>query len=269
MSLGVLEAVRNLFGGDLANVPVIMSYTNWDSRHRRLQMHDWAKLDDLVDWLRQVRYMGFHVRVNRDHIKQLYAVIIVRAPFSATQRFPEGVLYVDVDNVHVRTLIDQIVLSLDLPIRHIDQIVDLIDQIVLSLDMPDRQIEKGGMAYDSSDAKRAFDVGMQSLMAAMLSEEDAAGAQVGLARKVQAEVGEKAIYLFDQIGYFNNASQVVIADIRVVTRDDDFAILSVAAQGAFLTSNTYCQFTVDPSAVVIDNIGVKLAPVRPTVTLVD
>ncbi|KAF6208317.1 hypothetical protein GE061_016771 [Apolygus lucorum] len=154
MSLGVLEAVRNLFGGDLANVPVIMSYTNWDSRHRRLQMHDWAKLDDLVDWLRQVRYMGFHVRVNRDRIKQLYAVIIVRAPFSATQRFPEGVLYVDVDNVHVRTLIDQ---------------------IVLSLDMPDRQIEKGGMAYDSSDAKRAFDVGVQSLMAAMLSEEDAAG----------------------------------------------------------------------------------------------
>ncbi|KAF6208318.1 hypothetical protein GE061_016772 [Apolygus lucorum] len=72
-------------------------------------------------------------------------------------------------------------------------------------------------------------------------------AQVRLAQTVQAEVSNSSIYLFDQIGYFNNASQIVIADVRVVLKDDDYAVLSVAAQGAFLTANTYCQFTTDPS----------------------
>lgn len=79
-----------------------------------------------------------------------------------------------------------------------------------------------------------------------------------LARKVQVAVVGKSVYLFDEVNYFGDAVDQTVAGVRVKVKEDKYAVLSVAAQGAFKTSNTYRQFTTNVTAIELDELGVKL-----------
>lgn len=66
--------------------------------------------------------------------------------------------------------------------------------------------------------------------------------QFGIALKVVSDDRPK-IYLFDSSGIFTNATYQVVDGYRVsVGANGEYGLLSQAAQGVFLTSNTYLQF---------------------------
>lgn len=76
-----------------------------------------------------------------------------------------------------------------------------------------------------------------------------------LALKVKDAV-RQGIYVYDEVGYFNGAEEILIEGIRVLRRNNRYAVLSKAAQAVFRTSNTYTSyFTFDHST---DDVGVYI-----------
>lgn len=123
----------------------IMSYQGMTVAQRMLARQQWAAFDDLARFVRNYQYVGFHVKANRDRIRDAYLQLRGPAPFSRTVRFPEDTAYVHLANGNLRVWVEQ---------------------LLHSLDLPDRQIEKGrAQEADMSlaDAKRAFDVAFSHL----------------------------------------------------------------------------------------------------------
>lgn len=76
-----------------------------------------------------------------------------------------------------------------------------------------------------------------------------------LALKVKDAV-RQGVYVYDEIGYFNGAEEVLIEGVRVLRHNSRYAVLSKAAQAVFRTSNTYTSyFAFDHTK---DDVGVYI-----------
>nr|WPV62269.1 MAG: coat protein [Wufeng shrew martellivirus 1] len=121
-----------------------MSYTTYSVRAKLAARHQWMLFDDLSAFVRQHQFIGFHVKANRDRIRDAFIQMRGTAPYSRSVRFPED-FYVHLGDRGVRTWIEQ---------------------LLHALDLPDRLVERGRIGENENslyDAKRAFDVAFSNL----------------------------------------------------------------------------------------------------------
>lgn len=105
--------------------------------------HKFASMDAFVAFVEATQVTSFYVHAARANVVAAFSDLRGPAPFSATQRFPEGE-YIDLDHAAVR---------------------NYLDQLINACELPDRAQNVGGSNGHSSnaDAKRAFDTALQHL----------------------------------------------------------------------------------------------------------
>lgn len=143
MHFSWLPRVRGVENSSVEPV-VVMAYVNFAAKHKLLARQQYAVFDEFAKFSRELVVSAFHVKANRDKVRAAYADLIIRAPFSREERFPDD-FYVHLGN------------------RNLERIVAA---ILHACDLPDRLVEKGRSVDNNlSDAKRNFDVNVEALLA--------------------------------------------------------------------------------------------------------
>lgn len=79
--------------------------------------------------------------------------------------------------------------------------------------------------------------------------------QYGLAQRVFKN--NQPVYIYDSSGYFKDANNILVDNIRVLEKGGKYAVLSQAAQGVFNSSSVYIAY-LSGKPYGVDEVGVKL-----------